>query len=234
MFNLPATWQTAAAGQIYRSELERLGQFLLAIGGTRRRRKGCGRKWCNPAGRESVCSNQRRAGSPRGICRSRGAISLGRRFFAAAAVAGRSNSARPGRRAVSRAALEIAGRNRSRRRTRRAERDRNRRTQFVAGDLNWRRARDPFDALVHGYCDNIVDVFQRPNTRLYSWLKPRLASRQARGIVLWHFTGCDLWRAEAQTLRETFGLPVLLLEAAAKPGAAAARVSTASRLLWKR
>ena len=35
-----------------------------------------------------------------------------------------------------------------------------------------------------------------------------------RGIVLWHFTGCDLWRAEAQTLREAFGLPVLLLEAA--------------------
>ena len=39
-----------------------------------------------------------------------------------------------------------------------------------------------------------------------------------RGIVLWHFTGCDLWRAEAQTLRETFGLPVLLLEASDEPG----------------
>jgi len=77
---------------------------------------------------------------------------------------------------------------------------------------------NPFDALVHGYCDNIVDVFQRPNTRLYSWLKPRLASRQVRGIVVWHFTGCDLWRAEAQTLRETFGLPVLLLEANDEPG----------------
>ena len=69
------------------------------------------------------------------------------------------------------------------------------------------------DALVTGYFENIVDVFQRPNTRLYSWLKPRLVSRQIRGIVLWHFTGCDLWRAEAQTLREILGLPVLLLEA---------------------
>jgi benzoyl-CoA reductase/2-hydroxyglutaryl-CoA dehydratase subunit BcrC/BadD/HgdB len=81
-----------------------------------------------------------------------------------------------------------------------------------AADMN------PFDALVHGYCDNIVDVFQRPNTRLYSWLKPRLASRQVRGIVLWHFTGCDLWRAEAESLREAFGLPVLLLEAGSEPG----------------
>ena len=76
----------------------------------------------------------------------------------------------------------------------------------------------PFDVLVHGYCDHLVDVFQRPNTRLYAWLKPRLAARQVRGIVLWHFTGCDLWRAEFQTLRETFGLPVLLLEAGAEPG----------------
>ncbi|HEX7577190.1 MAG TPA: 2-hydroxyacyl-CoA dehydratase family protein, partial [Verrucomicrobiae bacterium] len=33
LFNLPATWQTAAAGEIFRSELERLGQFLLTIGG---------------------------------------------------------------------------------------------------------------------------------------------------------------------------------------------------------
>jgi len=41
-----------------------------------------------------------------------------------------------------------------------------------------------------------------------------------RGIILWHFTGCDLWRAEAQTLRETFSLPVLLLEAGTESGAA--------------
>jgi len=33
-----------------------------------------------------------------------------------------------------------------------------------------------------------------------------------RGIVLWCFTGCDLWRAEWQTLREACHLPVLLLE----------------------
>jgi hypothetical protein len=38
--------------------------------------------------------------------------------------------------------------------------------------------------------------------------------------VFWHFTGCDLWRAEAQTLRESFGLLVLLLEASAEPGLA--------------
>jgi hypothetical protein len=72
---------------------------------------------------------------------------------------------------------------------------------------------DPIDAVARGYFENIVDVFQRPNTRLYSWLGGRLTARGVRGIVLWVHTGCDLWRAEAQTLRETFRLPVLLLEA---------------------
>ena len=67
--------------------------------------------------------------------------------------------------------------------------------------------------LTRSCLDNCVDVFQRPNTRLYAWLKERLAARQVRGIVLWHFVGCDLWRAEAQSLREAFGLPVLLLDA---------------------
>ena len=58
-----------------------------------------------------------------------------------------------------------------------------------------------------------VDVFQRPNTRLYDWFRPRLTARGVRGIVLWHYVGCDLWRAEAQPLRDAFGLPVLLLDA---------------------
>jgi benzoyl-CoA reductase/2-hydroxyglutaryl-CoA dehydratase subunit BcrC/BadD/HgdB len=73
--------------------------------------------------------------------------------------------------------------------------------------------RDPLSALADHYFDHAVDVFHRPNSRLYDWLRPRLAERQAQGLVVWHNVGCDLWRAEAQPLREAFGLPVLLLEA---------------------
>jgi hypothetical protein len=71
----------------------------------------------------------------------------------------------------------------------------------------------PMELLARDYLANCVDVFQRPNTRLYDWLRERLTARHARGIVLWHYVGCDLWRAEAESLREAFGLPVLLLEA---------------------
>jgi len=72
---------------------------------------------------------------------------------------------------------------------------------------------DLLQALTQACLESCVDVWQRPNTRLFLWLKERLASRQARGIVLWHYVGCDLWRAEAHSLREAFGLSVLLLDA---------------------
>jgi len=69
------------------------------------------------------------------------------------------------------------------------------------------------DALADRYFDGIVDVFSRPNSRLYSWLGARLELRRVRGIVLWVHVGCDLWRAEMESLREAFGLPLLMLEA---------------------
>jgi benzoyl-CoA reductase/2-hydroxyglutaryl-CoA dehydratase subunit BcrC/BadD/HgdB len=75
--------------------------------------------------------------------------------------------------------------------------------------------------LARSYLRNCVDVYQRPNTRLYDWLKERLGARAIRGIVLWHYVGCDLWRAEAQSLREAFGLPLLLLDAGDAPLASA-------------
>ena len=102
-------------------------------------------------------------------------------------------------------------------RTRHSIRKRRRRSalpaQSIFPTLELEASPDPFDFLVRNYFENIVDVFQRPNTRLYSWLGERLTARGVRGIVLWIHTGCDLWRAEAQTLREAFRLPVLLLEA---------------------
>ena len=45
------------------------------------------------------------------------------------------------------------------------------------------------------------------------WASERLVRRKVRGIILWQFVGCDLWRAEASPLRDAFGLPVLPLDA---------------------
>jgi benzoyl-CoA reductase/2-hydroxyglutaryl-CoA dehydratase subunit BcrC/BadD/HgdB len=77
--------------------------------------------------------------------------------------------------------------------------------------------------LADHYFDHIVDVFPRPNSQLYSWLAPRLQERKARGIILWVRVGCDLWRAEAASLRETFRLPVLVLDSHRLEGLAPGR-----------
>jgi len=71
---------------------------------------------------------------------------------------------------------------------------------------------DPLTTLANHYFDHAVDVFHRPNSRLYDWLRPRLTERCVRGMVLWVHVGCDLWRAEAASLREAFRLPVLTLD----------------------
>jgi len=217
LFNLPAT-QTAVAKDIFRAELERLGQFLLTIGGRapspellrqEMRQFDATRKRLL----ESVATN-----SPRGFAEAVARFHWDGTFSPTPPTAPTNQ--------VSLALvggpffashwklldeIEAAGGRVVLNATKTGERSLSPAFEF-ADDTK------PFAALVHGYCDNIVGVFQRPNTRLYSWLKPRLASRQVRGIVLWHFTGCDLWRAEAESLREAFGLPVLLLEASDEPG----------------
>lgn len=74
-------------------------------------------------------------------------------------------------------------------------------------------AADPSGAAARHHVRYCVDVFQRPNTRLYAWLRERMTARGVRGIVLWTHVGCDLWRAEAQHQRECCGLPVLHVDA---------------------
>jgi hypothetical protein len=220
LFNLPATWQTAAAAQVFRSELERLGQFLLAIGGRA------------PAPEVLRWEMARYSESRKRLLQSVSASSS-RGFAEAVARFHWDGACSPPPAAPSSLTplalaggpllaqdwqwldeLEAAGGRVALNAAETGERSLSPAFEFQAGaDL-------PLDALVRGCCENIIDVFQRPNTRLYSWLKPRLESRRVRGILLWHFTACDLWRAEAETLRETFRLPVLLLEAGVEPGAA--------------
>jgi benzoyl-CoA reductase/2-hydroxyglutaryl-CoA dehydratase subunit BcrC/BadD/HgdB len=221
LFNLPATWQTAAAEEIFRSELERLGQFLLAIGGRTPSPERLRREMAQSSRTRKRLLESAPAGSPRGFAEAVARFHWNGAFSPppSAAPAGQIPLALVGGPFLSPDwkwldEIEAAGGRVALNATETGER-----SLCPAFELDAVTG-NPFDALVHGYGDNIVDVFQRPNLRLYSWLKPRLASRHARGIVLWHFTGCDLWRAEAQTLREAFGLPVLLLEATGGPGAA--------------
>jgi hypothetical protein len=217
LFNLPATWQTPAAKEMFRSELARLSRFLLTLGGVR------------PSSSKLQHEMERSADARQSLI-DLAPVSSAREFVEALDRFHRDGSLLPlpeianankvplalvgGPFTTSHWHLfdeiESAGGRVVLNATETGERSLS--PTFKLGDS------DPFAALVDGYCDHMADVFQRPNTRLYSWLKARLASRHVRGIVLWHFTGCDLWRAEAESLREAFGLPVLVLEVGGESG----------------
>jgi hypothetical protein len=76
-----------------------------------------------------------------------------------------------------------------------------------------RLARDPLSALAEAYFEGIPDVFRRPNSPCFAWLRQRLAERGARGVILWNYAWCDLWQAEVSRLQEELGLPSLHLDA---------------------
>lgn len=216
LFNIPATWQTPAAREIYRSELERLGRFLQAMGGQAPSPQILKREMIKYNEARGRLLEAARGCSPRQFAEAvvrfhwDGSIDVPSQTETApsqgiplALVGGPMSAPQWNLLDVIEAAGGSVVLNAS------ETGERSLWHSFAPGDPD----ENPADLLTRRCFDNIVDVFQRPPTRLYSWLKERLMSRAVRGIVLWVYTGCDLWRAEAQTLRETFGLPVLLLEA---------------------
>ena len=234
LFNLPATWQGPVGERIFGSELERLGSFLLKIGGYPPTAKALGESMARyrlarsrliEAGAD--CS-ARQYGEALARFHWDGTVNLG----------GEAQHARADGIALALVGgplptwqmdlLDAIERARGRvvlNATEAGERSLGLASQPEADYTASHALPDLLQLLTRSCLERCVDVFQRPNTRLYLWLKERLAARQVRGILLWHFVGCDLWRAEAQSLREAFGLPVLLL-AASEAGSAALRQST--------
>lgn len=71
---------------------------------------------------------------------------------------------------------------------------------------------DPISALADSYFGTIPDVFRRPNSGLFSWLKVKLVERGIRGIVLRRYLWCDKWNAEAYRLKEWSGMPLIHID----------------------
>ena len=222
LFNLPATWQTGVAERIFASELERLSCFLVALGGHSPTIEGLAEAMT----RYRLARSQLLEAAAHLPARQYGEAIA--RFHWDGSVNLRESVRAPGTDAIPLAlvggplpawqghvldAIESAGGRVVLNATEAGERSLGpafspEQAPVAAGALS-----DLMRLLTRFFLDNCVDVSQRPNTRLYDWLRERLAVRNVRGIVLWHYVGCDLWRAEAQPLRETFGLPVLLLDA---------------------
>jgi len=217
LFNLPATWQTPVAQRMFSAELKRLGRFLIGLGGhapsigelveimarhsRARSRLLEAARWC-PARQYAEAIARFHLDGSVNLPPQPGPEQDTRGIPVAVVGGPLPHSQMPLLDTIERAGGRVVL------------------NATEAGERSLgavlppdESGEDAVERLARDGLANCVDVFQRPNTRLYDWLRGRLVARGARGIVLWHYVGCDLWRAEAQPLREAFGLPVLLLEA---------------------
>lgn len=87
---------------------------------------------------------------------------------------------------------------------------------------------DPLDAIVKAFFDGIPDAFRRPDTLLYDTLDREIQARGVRAIALVRYPWCDHWHAQTTRLKERFGMPVVELDLSG--GDAGSRERLATRL----
>jgi hypothetical protein len=227
LFNLPATWQSSVAERLYNYELERLSRFLLALGGHLPTSEALGRTIDAYAQARKILLARAET------CPARAYAEAIARFHWHGPPASPAEECTSADSAIPLALLggplpraqwqllEIIEKTGARVALNGTEAGERSLWTGLSSEIKANPGAGSVSSmrlwLAQSYVRNCVDVFQRPNTRLYAWLKERLAARAIRGIVLWHYVGCDLWRAEAQSLREAFGLPLLLLDAGDAP-----------------
>jgi benzoyl-CoA reductase/2-hydroxyglutaryl-CoA dehydratase subunit BcrC/BadD/HgdB len=213
LFNLPCTWQTPAVRRLYHQEIQRLGRFLVRLGGCTpteeklesvlldwdRRRQQLHKNLLQLSGRQTAemllsffddgqvpdtVPLTTSPGVPLALVGGPLLSSQLELFDVVESVGGRIvlNAAEPGERCL---LPPLSPR--------------------LPGQTS-------LEVLADHYFEHGVDVYHRPNSRLYDWLGARLQERRVRGIVLRVQVGCDLWRAESASLREAFNLPVLVLD----------------------
>jgi len=222
LFNLPATWQTPVAERMFSSELERLARFLVEQGG----QPPTAQKLAESMARYRLARSRLLEAaahvSPRQYCEALARFHWdGTVNLCQEAPAPRTDSIPlalvggplPPWQMHVLDTIESAGGRVVLNGTETGERSLGPALSPDQDHTADRTLPDLLQLLTRACLGSCVDVWQRPNTRLFLWLKERLAARQVHGIVLWHYVSCDLWHAEAHSLREAFGLPVLVLDA---------------------
>ena len=220
LMNVPSTWQSAAAQELYVDELKRLGRFLVQLGGR------------TPL-QDELAKVMRNYDAKRSALRAAQSSLPPRRYSEAIALYDRANeddsdlSDGPrARRGVPLALVggplmvdhleifdlvESSGGHVALDGTTSGERT-------VPAPFDSRVGeRDAVSALAQAYFGSIPDAFRRPNDDLYRWLGREIADRDVRGIIFWRYVWCDIWHAELQRITEWSDVPVLEIEADDEP-----------------
>ena len=214
LMNVPSTWKTVAAQRLYIDELKRLGRFLIRLGG-------------------QEPSNEQLADVMLAYDKSRaGLMAMQGRLPSRDMAQVIADFNRQGR-----AALEV--RREQRQKTKRGvplaivggpllvehlevfdivERCGGRivldatetGVRGMCGRFDRRSLRDDaLGELAAAYFGTIPDASNRPNSRLYQWLKEQLDVNGVQGILFHRYIWCDMWHAELARMREWAAVPVL-------------------------
>jgi benzoyl-CoA reductase/2-hydroxyglutaryl-CoA dehydratase subunit BcrC/BadD/HgdB len=187
LLNVPSTWQTPAARKLYHDEIQRLGRFLVELGG----------RAPSDAELSRIMLEREQQTNSRGPTARGDATGIALAILGGPLMETDSEFFRLVEHAGGRIALDA--------------------TENAARTLprpfdTARIAADPVAELADAYFDGIPDAFRRPNSELYEWLARELAARQIRGIILRRYVWCDLWHAESQRLKEWSSTPVLEID----------------------
>jgi benzoyl-CoA reductase/2-hydroxyglutaryl-CoA dehydratase subunit BcrC/BadD/HgdB len=211
LMNVPSTWQTPAARQLYLDELRRLGRFLVGLGGRAPTDAELSREMLAQERARNENSRRPTAGGEASRWGDSCTVAPGDGSATAIPTAPGIPLAILGgplmendealfelvERAGGRVVLDAT--------------EDGQRTLPRPFDRE-RLAADPLQELADAYFDAIPDAFRRPNTKLYEWLEQEVAARQVRGIILRRYLWCDLWHAALAQLRQSSRVPVLEID----------------------
>ncbi len=206
LMNLPTTWQTPSARNLYRSELVRLGDFLEDSGGTSPEDSQIREAMLKYDGLRGSVLAERESLGARGFIESmfgREPSAETRSELGGIPLATLGGS-------ISEPCLDIldlierAGGNVVLDGT-----DGGDRALPARIDARALAGADPRDVLVDAYFNHIPDIWRRPNSMIHDWLVREQAARKVRGVVLVRHVWCDLWHAEVQRIREWLPVPLL-------------------------
>lgn len=188
LLNVPHTWQSKGSFELYLGEVRRLGRFLVGLGGA------------EPTA-DALSAVMRNYDAER--ARTRAAIGRAApRGIPIALVGGPMFADHVGIFDL----IEQAGGYVALDATETGERT-------MISNFDWDKlGNDPLRLLAETYFRDITDPFRRPNTPFYDWLGERIRERKIRGIILRRYLWCDIWHAEAERIKEQFGLPFVHID----------------------
>jgi benzoyl-CoA reductase/2-hydroxyglutaryl-CoA dehydratase subunit BcrC/BadD/HgdB len=182
-FNVPATWQSAASLQLYGDELERLGRFLVDLGGARPSDETLSSMMLDFEAKRPVATTTAGDGNAIPIAITGGPrtkldeslldliVESGGKLVLDATETGALSTPPP----------------------------------FDSGQVR----SNPRQALAMAYHGKLPGISRRPNDAIHGWLAAQVAASGAAGVVLLRYLWCDLWHAEVPRIRDALSVPLL-------------------------